>query len=463
MKVQPLLSRILSPISFASVSGISVIVSKLMHVFSGLSTVFTVVALMGVLIAILLRGWKRILMYAFSAILFLLIIMEQRSMLSSISHRELVSDATEALVDVYYNYKDSCLWFDEENIFNDKIKCFLIPYGEFDSFCNVVFDDDIIYKEDPIKRERRRIHASLAFNNETVRTKYTMAIVYAPHLHRGRNYHGSVEIPSSAFLVLKGVIENDRQNWAKGRELMVHAKKEQNATASYYLSRWCLSGYGENPDPDGAKKLMREAAMSGSRSAMYEWGGEVMKDPSVAINDLYKSMAEDYLRKAFSLKNTVGNRKIANLSRDAFFLLNDYYRACGEESGNAKYYRRAYRLAKKNNRAFTDREVKYVALLDNCVSLGKYDEALGLIHEGEARRHPHCFVVHADLYTRGMALEKNYDEAEKLLRFAADSLDHYPAYRGLAELYRISCKEGADFWERLYRIKFSNRITEYEE
>lgn len=399
-----------------------------------------------------------------SALLFLAILLEQRSILSTTSRSELVSDATESLVDYYYQLTENPIaehpWINKENFIDDRIRCFIIPVNSYSEFCESAFDAKAIMKDDPVERIIRVCPLNLRQDGKEIQAKYRFVLVYAPHLRKDWQSKGTIMLPESSYLTLKGMIAIDDNDWLEGKELLEQAKSENNAAAGYYLSRWYRSGYGDEPrnTEQKADSLLKDAMESGSRSARYEWGSNVLKDPGIEMSDIKKALAVEYLRDASFLKKSIGTVTTANLARKSFFILNDFYRACGKESGSRKYYRAAYRLARKNTGSFIDNEIKYVALLDNCVSLQKYGEALEIIEEGKKERQPHVYLVLADMYSEGKGVAVDYDEAEKLLRFAADSLNHYPAYHGLSRLYRRSGKKGAEFWDRLYDIKFSNVI-----
>ena len=449
-------------LTFGAVSVISVVVSKLMHVFTAFSVVFIVVACFGIIIGMLFKGGKRIALLVISVLLLIATFFLQRNISTYATNSERVSDATETLVDFYFEHikhpDEDFKWISEENLFNNKIACFLIPSEDLDEFCDYVFDPNAVIKDDPDEKRIGIYPLHLTQRKEKVKTKYLMALVYTPHLYRGREFSGAIQVPTSAFHVLKGMIKKSELNWLEAKGLLERARSENNAAASYYLSRMCRSGLGDEPDFKQADILLKEAAERGSRRARYEWGLDVLKDTNVAMFDLEKSMAEELLVKASCLKETIGSVTAAELSRKSILCLNDFYRSCGKENGSKKYFYKAFLLTKRGNRAFTDTEVKYVAYLDNCVSLKRYKKALDIIEEGKKEKQPYCYLVHADMYSKGKGVEVDYEKAEKLLRFAADSLNCYLAYRELAELFRESGKEGVEFWERLYDIKFSNTI-----
>lgn len=465
MRVPPFLSKIVIPLSFGSVSGVAFAVSKLMRVFSSLSTAFFVLACFGVIIGVLLKGWKQYAMYALSAILLGFIILEQCSLLFSTSRAELYSDATETVVDYLSmlgtESDPDFPWLNKDNFVKEQIRCFIIPSKKFSDFTKSAFDKMAIIKDDPVNQTVGICILDLSQSIEKfsvkVKTKYRFALVYVPHLSGGRQIKGVIELPKSSYNAIKGTIYLDNYDWQKGKEFLEQANSEHNAAACYFLSKWYRSGYGDESNRERADSLLMEAVKKGSRAARYEWGTEVLKNSRVTMSDIMKSQAEDYLREAANLKNSITTETTANLARESIFTLNDFYRACGKERNSKKYYRKAYKFTKRNPGSYTDLEVRYVALLDNCISLGKYDEALEIIKEGQQRRHPHCYLALANMYSEGKGLGINYYYAERLLRFAADSLNHYPAYHGLALLYESREKEGVEFWNRLYDIEFSNK------
>ena len=138
-------------------------------------------------------------------------------------------------------------------------------------------------------------------------------------------------------------------------------------------------------------------------------------------------------------------------TEEAIFAVNDYYRRLG-------LFKEAYRISKTSTKASNSPNIKYNVHLNNCIACKKYAEAHRIINEGKECNDPRCWVVHAGMYTLGKGEKKDFSKAESLLRYAADTLDYYPAYKGLSELYKEFGREGSKFWFDLYQVKFSNRI-----
>ena len=464
----------LKPFSLGAVSIICCIVTNSFHLVSTLSPLFIVLAAFCLIIATTVNSWWwRSALIVASLILWGYVFYEQRTISESSSRKELISDATESLVDYYtdihHGFDTGKEWINEENLLNGTISFFLVPVSKIDEFLVYMYNDAAVLKDDP-QNGIIRYH-SLITSQQGVASNsdYQVVLTYSPHLHSKREFKGSIKLPSSTSSVLAANHEFDGYNWASGRELLEKAQIEGNASAAYYLSHYYRYGYGRAPDEKQAEKLLRMSAESGSRSARFEWGNSVLKDSTLSMTGMNKSVAEDFLKKAASLKKSTVTKTTGTLSRNSILLLNDFYRACAQESNNRKYYTKAYNLTKKSNGSFEDVRIKYSAHLDNCIILENYDEALKIIDEGKGLKvkrggklesipQAHCFLVEADMYMRGLGVSHNFTKAEKLLRFAADSLDYYPAYRGMAELYRKRGKAGDEFWDRLYEVKFSNRI-----
>ena len=100
-------------------------------------------------------------------------------------------------------------------------------------------------------------------------------------------------------------------------------------------------------------------------------------------------------------------------------------------------------MSRISTEASNNQNIRYIVHLDNCISCKKYSEAHKIIDDGIIYDAPHCLIVHAGMYILGNGEKQDFSQAESLLRYAADTLDYYPAYKVLADLYKV---------------KFSNRI-----
>lgn len=308
-----------------------------------------------------------------------------------------------------------------------------------------------------IDADSTMLHAFMMTINENetkVASRYNLLILSGPRFNERKKLDKRIGIilPGKGIsAVLDGILEMNQGNWDAARCLFEKAESLGNAAGAYHLARWYKSGYGREPDKNSAresKNKMRMAAENGSREARVELGRMYLLD-SVST-PLQRVDGEKYLRKA-ALVKTVATLNNISCSRRALDGLNDYLRA-------VKRFKEAYELTKDSYAELNDPYFRYVSHLDNCLSRKEYTEALDIIREGELEGFGYCYLVHAGLLTNGKGLKKDYAEAEKLLRYAADSLDYYPAYRGLADLYRKADVDGCEFWERLYEARYSNRV-----
>ena len=362
---------------------------------------------------------------------------------------ELVSDVTEGFLSVlkFKDFDKVFPWVDEA-IMEDKGTIFIYPSSFPGKFENIIVDQRK-YNADP--QHRHLITYSVNREDNTLRSEYKFAFVYTPNMNQAYQVPGARILKAGINEVLKGYVYMKRKEWEKARGCFSRADSLGNPMGTYMLSEWYAKGYGFDPDKDTeatAEEYLRKAADEGCRAARAQLGERIVNDRNHTRPALMR--AEDYLRKASVVETVVATDVIREATR-SLRTLSSLYNAEGRNT-------KAYDCTRRSYRSFNDESVKYEEHLNNCIRARKYGEALEIIAEGEPKKVGNCFVAHATMLMYGYGPDKDLDGAERLLRYAADSLDHYPAYRTLAKLYRLEKRDGAEFFGKLYDVEFSNRV-----
>lgn len=362
---------------------------------------------------------------------------------------ELVSDVTEGFLSVLKikDFDKVFPWADEA-ILEDKGTIFIYPSSFPGSFETVILDKRK-YDADP--QHRHPITYNMSRDDNILRSEYKFAFVYTPNMNQAYQVPGARVLTAGINDVLKGFVYMKRKHWEKARECFSRADSIGNRMGTYLLSDWYAKGYGFDPDKATealAEAYLRKAADGGCRAARAELGKRIVNDRSHSRPALMR--AEDYLRKA-SVVETVVAPDVINEATRSLQTLSSFYIA---EHQNGE----AYDCTRRSYQSFNDESLMYEEHLNNCIRDQRYGEALDIIAKGEPRRVGNCYVSHAVMLMYGHGLGRDLAEAERLLRYAADSLDHYPAYKTLAELYRLEKRVGAEFFDKLYDVEFSNRV-----
>ena len=368
------------------------------------------------------------------------------------SESELLSDATEGLVytmesppeDESFNW----IW---EAVLDDKATCLLVPSGySFDEYVHEIFDLEKIRKDYPdLTTARYRVlWYDVARGSIDLQSKYSLTFAYTPHMKDDYHIPGAKVLSKGINSVLKGILHMQNAQWESARKCFQAADSSGNYTGTYYLSDWYKSGFGDYPRKEKADSLLEKAANGGCRTARVQLGKAILSNKNVSHFLIGK--AEDYLLRVTTI-STVACPTTVDCALSGLTSLNDYYKTTGRR-------RKAYRMTRKSYLSYGDMNVKYNEHLDNCLSSGRYKEALLIIKEGEAKGIENCYIAHALLLMHGWGLKKDRGEAERILRYAADSLDYYPAYHTLAWLYQLEKRAGASFYEELYNAEFSQNV-----
>lgn len=346
------------------------------------------------------------------------------------SDMELISDATNSAAS-FFDFKnlseDGREWF-APAVKNDDVKYVLVPYGITpENLGNSAFDSKLVLKDSPIGQMRMLfsiVPMPMMGDTYSIKSKYYLAALYKPHLKKGNRFGRCIELPLSVNIVMMACEAINRADFDMARELLHKADSLQNGAATYLLSTMYFNGFGDYPDKEVAMQLIEKAVTRGSRAAKVTIADKILKD--LTSSTIQKAKAEDYLRRAVVL-GTVASLSTVDYAQYALALLQSYYTS-------TRRFRDAYKLTKECMMAYDNPNVKYNYHLQNCVNLGKFREARIIIEEGESQGLPACYIMHARLLSKGLGYKQDVLEAEKLLRFTADSL-RCPVYEDLSILY----------------------------
>ena len=276
--------------------------------------------------------------------------------------------------------------------------------------------------------------------------RYKVAAVYGQLVPAGYDEKTYRRLPESCFLTYEGVKAFTSRNWSEAKTCLEKADSLGNGVASYYLHLIHDLGCGQVPDKDSAKVYLGRSSDLGYRVARYDIGKEILSDPS--SSSLSRAEAEDILARA-ALVSDIADGSILQHCIDAGDLLQQYYRSSGRLG-------KALRVSRAMYSDYLP-DLKYTSYLDNCLLKGRYRKARALIKEAESSggKYPYAYCVHARMLYTGSGVAKDTAEAERLLRYAADSLGYRLALKELSLLYSAMGDENkAELWQRLYDIDF---------
>ena len=367
---------------------------------------------------------------------------------------EILSDATMGLAGPYIDliqFPQYRGWLPKA-VDNKNLEFILIsPSEDANTFVQHVYDSTKVIKDHPNEKSIQLPIISSKTTNAYGRlfSKYQLVVLFSPYLKENWDTSSCIILPKSTTTVLEGLNCIITKRWDSAREKFLEAEMEGNAAGSYYLAWMYEKGFGMSPETKEKKlSTYQKAADNGSREARYILGKQIIEDS--LSSSLEKEIGEKYLRLAARV-NTIASINTIEYSQKSTIALNSILRATGRN-------KEAYKLTRDSYNSFNNPYLNLVHL-QNCISCRKYKEAFSIIKEGEENRDSHCFVVHARMLIRGIGCHKDYLEAQRLLQFAADSLDYSLAYRELSQLWKAARVDDDGFWETLYEINFSNNIN----
>ena len=337
-------------------------------------------------------------------------------------------------------------WF-EDAVLQDEVLYLLVPSSvPPKTFQLNAIDKDVYEKAYP--NSISALFSIEEINKRLFLSDYYLAVLPSRFIKKGNTFRRCIVLPESVSLVVKAlVISEAKKNFNESYRLLEKADSLGNGAASYYLSDWYSSGVGSEKRPKDAEKQLQKAIDRGTTDALYEAANKILSDTTSSIFDRVK--AEDYLLKAVRRSRTE-SVYTNSVRRHSLLLLNDYYHSTNR-------LRRAYKLTKEHSTT-VDGDIKYNWHLSNCLELGKYDEALKIIEDGKKDGHPQAYIIFGKMLSEGLGVKKDFAEAEKNLRFAADSLNASYAYRLLSDLFKNAGAPSSEvaFWDNLYKINVDN-------
>ncbi len=428
---------------------------QLLHFISLFAGYVIVVCLIVIIVCI--RYWeKEKITHWIAPCAFVLLLLSAWETNKSIIHsqketeNELIADATESAMNGYDLYDPQAKEWLKRAVLDDNLLYILVPARQkYESILFSLYDDKHLDR-DTLGRPLYRMMISRAeLQSIVLESKYYLLALYRPYLKKGYEIDNYRVLPESVSLTMRGYVSQSIKSFDEAKAFYYRADSLSNAAATACLANWYSSGFGEDPDKDLAIDFLYRAAEEGSRYARLYLGTKVLSETKSDV--FQRAKAEDFLKKASILESVI-SYNTAIEAEDAASCLSTYYRKTNR-------FRDAYKLSKKCYAVFTNPNLKYGVHLDNCLSMGYYDEAMGLIQEGEKIRFPNCYLAHAELFLRGEGVEQNVLKAEELLRFAADSLGEYIAYDRLASIYHaLGDERSAQLWKRMYLAKFNATI-----
>lgn len=431
-------------------SALSFIVMYINHFMTAYSLIIILICFITIILCLIIhKQWMDSLLIFASFLLFLSLLSNCFAKIEShkAEERELISDVTYCIAEQFKNKNEDWVY---DAINRGNLYFVLIPSSK--NIKQFLYDINENLNSIGYFRLQYNVCLLLAeMQSKIIYGKYLILMTDLSEIEllNKRHCYWTV-LPHSCLEVALGQIDMNNHNYQSAKEHYFRADSLGNATGTYLLSKWYATGYNMYPDENKESELLKKAASRGSRAARMDWGKKTLI--SISATEWERGEAEDYLLRSSRIR-MVAYKYTIDVARESVKILDEYYRT-------EDRFRDAYNLTKKSHRYFQDDMIKYNNHLDNCLSMGRYDEALDIVIEGEKKNYPYCFFTHAIMIMNGLGTYRDYSKAEHLLRFAADSLNYRLSYRGLADLYRKTNRSGVDFWEDLYDANFDNRIEE---
>lgn len=352
-------------------------------------------------------------------------------------------------------FNDSNLsWFSEEEVANNTIRYFYSsPETKVSNqdMLSQVFDISKFEDGESCPFTRR------SWSNTG--TKYALIIMEMGKVKQDLDEKYITPLPYSVNLTVCGYSCLNKLNWKQAENYFDEGYKLGNGVAAYYLYVMYKNGCGMDPDAEQQKKAMRylhESSDMGYRKAQLEYGKILLESENVS--DV--SLGVDYLKNASLLSDFRSGYGMTTMER-AIEKLNEYYLNTGQ-------YKDAYKFSKLLLEHNKMERQKYERHLDNCILVNNYKEANDIIRKGkrlgikDPQHAAYCYISEAILLSKGLGGNPvDLSKAERLLRFASDSLDSKYARKVLSELYSNNgFEEQSSFWSDLYNVDYHKTINE---
>ncbi len=373
---------------------------------------------------------------------------------SSISKEEnkRLCELTEEAIEMFSNSNDS--WFSVKAVDANEIRYFCtVPEKKISTgeMLSLAFDTSKFEEGEKCPFNRR------SWSNTG--TKYALLIMGMEKVKSDLDHTVFNPLPYSINLTVCGYARLNELDWKQAEHYFQEGYKLGNGVAAYYLYVMYKNCCGMQPNDDHQKtaiKYLNESAQMGYRKAQLEYGQMLIR--SDIVSDVV--LGEAYLRNAAFLSDFRTGYGMATMET-AIESLQEYYLNTGQ-------YKEAYqfsRLLLKHNKM--ERQ-KYERHLDNCILVNKYEEANEIIRAGkrlgnkDPQHSAYCYISEAIILSKGLGGSPvDIPKAERLLRFASDSLDSKYARKALSELYlNNGQEEQATFWSDLFSVDFHKTVKE---
>lgn len=375
----------------------------------------------------------------------------EKSSISAEDNKRLC-ELTEEAIEMF---NDSNLsWFSEGALVDNIIRYFYsLPEAKIPTqkMLSLVFDTSLLENGEDVPFTRR------SWSNTG--TKYALVIIGMEKVKQDLDEKLFIPLPYSVNMTVCGYSCLNQLDWKQAEYYFNEAYKLDNGVAAYFLYVMYKNSCGMKPDVEHQKKAFRylnESAKMGYRKAQLEFGQVLISSES--FSDV--ALGADYLKNASLLSDFRSGYGMTTMER-AIETLQEYYWNTGQ-------YKEAYKfsgLLLKHNKL--ERQ-KYERHLDNCILINKFKEADDIIRKGkllgmkDPQHSAYCYISEAILLFKGLdGRSVDLPKAERLLRFASDSLDSKYAKQVLSELYSNNgYEELSSYWSDLYNVDFHKTIKE---
>lgn len=356
-------------------------------------------------------------------------------------------DYTEAAID--YNILN-LQWMDVDKLKNNTIRYFIgtQTYANPEYLCKryttVPTNIEIVTPIYPVR------------GDQGVNSKTQVIVFNTEWARRGFEDQNLEPLPQSVSLTAAGILLLNKNDWDNAISVLNEALDQGNGVAGYYLYFVYNNGLGtkvNSEHSDLAIEYLKRSADLGYRRAQQEYGESLLKKK----DDISISLGLQYLKTATLLNDFRYPDAMVHFHQAIDAVLGYYL--------GTEQYKKAYSFTKDIIKKNKLEYLKYMYHMDNCLITGHYSEALDIIQKGIKSKDPqeagYCRVIQAKMLREGLGVNKDLGKAELALRFASDSLDYPYAKKALAEFYSSEgLEEEAAFWQRLYDIRFRNKIEQ---
>jgi len=361
-------------------------------------------------------------------------------------------DITEEAIDMAINNKMD--WLESKNAiyeYEKEIRYCLIPtqIKLSTDFYNSIFDTVYWKKAGSIQYTRTHWVDK--------GTRYDLLIVKKKYFKKNIDKKILTLLPNDINLTVCGFLYLQVANWNLAEKYLKEAFDSGNGVASYYLYLMYKNGCGMKPDDNIAMQYLMRAAKMGYRKAQTEYG-QYLVNTSNSRREISQGIS--LLKKASMMVGYRSGLIVINQCKAINYLL-DYY-------WNTNQLKESYRFSSMLMKDKNEEEIVIIWHLENCIANGKYKKAEEIIRKGmrNITRKPllatYCYETEAKILSQGLGGKKvDLKRAEKMLRFASDSLDSRYSRKMLGNLYgQYHYPEDSIFWTKLYDINFSKNVKE---